>query len=497
MKTLYSVLIILYLFVFSLPIQANTSDTVFYDDIDTIHIIEGSNNIYFSNDELGISHIHFLGKGMRYISPDSFFSDSTIADINMICSNMYGIHENPDESGILKINDIYCSGIPVIEPDTSKFHTKSVIFDSFFEDAVIIDSDEKSLFVSHVITYIPVGYSKYELLYIQNKPYIIIKSNIDGTLYTEWFQLDKKNRSPLYYVWKYAAHGTVLGLKKTIYGLKEASNGTSLGLSSSGYGITTGIGKAVYNESRFFYRPSPKIEYLYDLLFDEKPIEVERNIIIYTYFFKSKKPKANVFLVHGNGGNVSTYINMIKTLVFGNYNVYVVDWRGYGKSTGTPEYNGVLKDTEFAFNDFLNQIKNDSLKVFVYGMSLGGQIATKITLDKQEDIDALILDGSLSSAQNLAIDFMPAKFIQNNMKKNGHWFNQAYVAERDIAEIENMPKLIIHSESDNIVSFYHGERLFENAREPKLFWKTNTQHIKTLEELPNETIQWMDRLLAF
>jgi alpha-beta hydrolase superfamily lysophospholipase len=53
--------------------------------------------------------------------------------------------------------------------------------------------------------------------------------------------------------------------------------------------------------------------------------------------------------------------DMILTLLSGGYNVYAIDWRGYGKSGGKPEYKGVLKDTETAFADFISLVRCDSL----------------------------------------------------------------------------------------------------------------------------------------
>lgn len=257
---------------------------------------------------------------------------------------------------------------------------------------------------------------------------------------------------------------------------------------------SSSVGKSMFNETKIFYKPSPVFEDMSDLVFNEYSIKMEDTVKIYTYSFRCKNPKADIFLVHGNGGNVSTYKNAIKALLSGNYNVYVVDWRGYGKSNGTPEYKGVIKDTEAAFAHFLSQNRKNSLKVIVYGMSLGGQMATKLTSDRQKDIDALILDGSLSSAENLARDYVPVKSVRNIMSKNAAAFNRDYIAEEDIKKIK-IPKLIIHSEIDRTVMFYHGYRLYTNAPEPKVFWTTQTSHIGTLEELPNEALDKIGQLI--
>jgi alpha-beta hydrolase superfamily lysophospholipase len=299
------------------------------------------------------------------------------------------------------------------------------------------------------------------------------------------------------------AKRTLKSLKQTLKGFNAGGKGTLKGLDAALRGSETGaecatggIGRAVFDESKMFYRPGRKMENMDKLIFEEKSIDVEKSITIYTYYFKSKAPKANIFFIHGNSGNVSTYTSMISTLISGGYNVYAADWRGYGKSTGKPDYKSVLKDTKIAFNDFLSSTRDDSLKVIVYGISIGGQIATGLVCDRQQDVDALILDGSLSSAQNLAMDFMPTGFIRNSMKRNTASFNQEYVAERDIRKIRNMPKLIIHSETDEIIAFYHGERLYENAQSPKFFWRTRTHHVGTLEELAGEAIDQIDRLCS-
>ena len=498
-------LIIILSLIFTSGLKPNELYNDFSENVDTIQIIKRNNNLYFSKSIFGVSHIHFIGKGMKCIDLDSFSKDSIKLTFNMILSNMYGIHEIPLETlERFKINDIECSNTLLFQPDTSTYHTNAVIFNSYFEDVVIeVDNENGILIANNVITYIPERCVKYDVVFIGKRPFIIAKTNIGGVLYTEWFGFDACRHSTFYRASRYTFHGIGTGAKEaargTSAGFKEATRGAGIGGKEAARGLgiaaestTTSIGQSVYNESKMFYKPSREFEDMSDFDFHEKSIIVEEGVTIYTYFFESISPKANIFLVHGNGGNVSTYKSMIKTLVSGNYNVYTVDWRGYGKSTGTPEYKGVLKDTEIAFDDFISQFEDDSLKIIVYGMSLGGQIATKLASGRLHNIDALILDGSLSSAQNLAIDFMPAEFIRNNMRKNVEMFNQDYVAEEDIKKITSIPKLIIHSEVDKIVKFYHGERLFENAPEPKFFWKTNTHHIKTLEELPEDAINKID-----
>jgi pimeloyl-ACP methyl ester carboxylesterase len=270
-----------------------------------------------------------------------------------------------------------------------------------------------------------------------------------------------------------------------------------------GFGIytyqTNEMIRAIVNndESVLYYFPSKEISRMDDLNYTEKMLNVEDSIKICTYQFKNTTQitTANIFLIHGAGGNVSSYIGMIKTLTNNGFNVYAMDWRGYGKSNGIPSYKGVLKDTEVAFLDFLKETEDDSLKIIVYGMSLGGQIAVKITKDNQNIVNALILDSSVESAQSLAIDYAPIDFLKEDARKKPEKFNQDYIAVRDIKDITNTPKLIIHSIKDKDVPFIRGENLFKAAKEPKEFWKTETDHIMILVDNPKETILKIENLI--
>jgi hypothetical protein len=126
-------------------------------DKDTIHIIKGNNNFYFSKNVFGISHFHFLGKGMKFIYGESFSQDDEEPDSDVILSALHGIHEIPaDTSKTIKINQIVCRDTNFIQPDRSAYHTNAVIFDSYFEDAVIEVNNEKEILIVHnMITYLP------------------------------------------------------------------------------------------------------------------------------------------------------------------------------------------------------------------------------------------------------------------------------------------------------------------------------------------------------
>lgn len=250
------------------------------------------------------------------------------------------------------------------------------------------------------------------------------------------------------------------------------------------------------DESKLFYYPTKDLESLDEFNASTYELIVNDSITIYTYHLKTKtKHKANVFLIHGAGGNATTYAALMKPLLNNGFSVYLSDWRGYGKSIGKPGYKAVLKDTETSFIDFINKTQKDSVKTIVYGMSLGGQLAIKITKDNQNKVDALVLEGSFESAQQIAIDYAPFEFIKRKHKNHPEKFNNVYIGSRDIQEINNTPKLIIHGINDQGVPIKHSENLFKNAKEPKIFWRNDTHHIMSLQEYPKETVKRINTLL--
>lgn len=251
------------------------------------------------------------------------------------------------------------------------------------------------------------------------------------------------------------------------------------------------------DESKLFYFPVKEVEGLGEFNYEEIPLKVEDTVTVYGYFFKPETDsiKASVFFIHGSGGNVGRYTKMIKPLVEGGFQVYALDWRGFGKSNGRPLHTNVLEDTKTAFKNMLKREDVKPTKIVVLGQSLGGQVAVRLTKEFENKIDALVLDGSVASFPTLAADFAPIEFLRKRAESNPDDFNEPYKAVEDIKDIKNTPKLIIQSSNDKVVTPVRGEMLFKNAREPKEFWQTEGEHIFTLINYPDEAIQKIENLI--
>lgn len=218
-----------------------------------------------------------------------------------------------------------------------------------------------------------------------------------------------------------------------------------------------------------------------------------KNDTIHTAFFQPKKAaKATVLFFHGAGGNISTYMYMIEPLVENDYQVYAIDFRGYGKSTGKSTHINIKDDVEVVFKKMKSNIKIKHTKLVVMGASLGCQIATYVANKYQDEVDALILDGGFASFADVAKLYAPKEahvFIDGALGK-------MYPSKNEIKEIKNMPKLIIHGKADKSIPMNQSEIVFKNAKEPKAFFVSEKGHLEALKLETGKVFKEIDKLLT-
>ncbi|EEP82851.1 conserved hypothetical protein [Uncinocarpus reesii 1704] len=119
---------------------------------------------------------------------------------------------------------------------------------------------------------------------------------------------------------------------------------------------------------------------------------------------KEVKPKLTVLVFHGNAGNIG-HRNPIAEVIgqLLNCNILMLEYRGYGLSTGTPDENGLKIDAQTGL-DYLRQLpETRETKIIVYGQSLGGAVAISLVAKNQHhgDIAGLILENTFLSIRKL------------------------------------------------------------------------------------------------
>lgn len=249
------------------------------------------------------------------------------------------------------------------------------------------------------------------------------------------------------------------------------------------------ISKAQYDDK--FYYPSKEWNKIDNIEFSEYNFTIENDTLNTVLFKPEKTPKATILFYHGAGGNISTYTSIIEPIVKANYQVFAVDFRGYGKSTGKPTHLNIANDAQFIFNEMIKQEEFNNLPIIVYGASMGTQIATKIAKDNQDKVSGLILDGTISSFTDIAVLSVPEE--QKAMIKQ--YVTSPYSAKEDIKAIENLPKLFIHSKEDASVPFIQGETVYNNASEPKELWVYEGKHLESSIKYPELLIEKIENLI--
>lgn len=222
-----------------------------------------------------------------------------------------------------------------------------------------------------------------------------------------------------------------------------------------------------YIERRSLFYPTKEIEFLpkdIGLVFEDIFFKTPDNLELNGWFVLSKDARYTILFCHGNAGNISHRLEKLKFFQELGCNIFIFDYRGYGKSKGRPSEEGLYHDARGAYNYLLSR-KIHPEQIIGYGESIGGAVI--IDLASKSSLRALIIDSSITNSKDMVKIIYP--FLP-------YWvFSSRWDALNKIRSI-TIPKLIIHSINDEIVPYKLGRKLFESAPEAKEFLKIRGGH---------------------
>ena len=216
-----------------------------------------------------------------------------------------------------------------------------------------------------------------------------------------------------------------------------------------------------YLENNGIYYPIKDIGFYpssIGLSYEETDITTEDGCNINGWFIPYPNAKYTLLFCHGNAGNIGDRIDKLDLLRRIGLNIFIVDYRGYGKSQGRPFENGFYLDAQAAYNYLLNTHNIKSEQIILYGESLG--TAVVIDLASKKKVRAVIVEGAFSRGRDMAVKIYP--FLPAFL------FSNSFDSIRKITKI-NVPKLFIHSRNDEVVPFALASKLYNTAGEPKEF----------------------------
>jgi uncharacterized protein len=204
----------------------------------------------------------------------------------------------------------------------------------------------------------------------------------------------------------------------------------------------------------------------YGLAFEPVTIATADSEKLAAWWVPHERAAGAVLIFHGNAGNIShrlDYLTMFHRL---GYSSLIIDYRGYGRSTGSPSEEGTYRDAEAAWHWLTNEGSVAAGDIVVFGESLGGAVASRLA--SRVKPRALVLASTFTSVPDLGAQvypFLPVRLISRF----------SYDSRGAIKTVE-APILIAHSRDDDIVPFAHGKALYEAAGEPRQFLEMRGGH---------------------
>jgi len=245
-------------------------------------------------------------------------------------------------------------------------------------------------------------------------------------------------------------------------------------------------------QSQMIYYPQKSITYIPEdvgLSFEDVTFITEDDVNLHGWFIPNDS-NTTVLYFHGNAGNISGRLQTIQLLHNFGLNVFIFDYRGYGKSEGRPSEQGTYKDAQAAWNYLVRvrEIENDN--IVVMGRSLGGAVTSWLAVQKKPV--ATILESTFTSAADLGADLYPWLPVRSIIKYD-------YNTLENIKQIEH-PIFMAHSKEDEIIPYQHGKTLFEASNEPKTFvelrgshgsgfWETGEKYRTALQGFLNNNVR--------
>lgn len=208
------------------------------------------------------------------------------------------------------------------------------------------------------------------------------------------------------------------------------------------------------------------------------------------------RAKATILFLHGNAQNISAHIASVAWLPSQGYNVFLLDYRGYGESQGVPQLAGVFADIEAAADYVAGRDDLHAVPLVIFGQSLGGALAITAAakLKSKIAIAAVISDSAFSSYRTIAREKMGELWFTWALQ----WplsfaFADGLSPRRYVGELSPTPLLLIHGAADITIPSAHAVALYDAARPPKELWLLpGIRHIEAFSKP-----EYRERLLAW
>lgn len=219
------------------------------------------------------------------------------------------------------------------------------------------------------------------------------------------------------------------------------------------YAVTVYLLFAVFvyfiSDQLIFPRPKPSYQDSENII----KLPTKDGTVISAVYLPNDKAEYTVLVSHGNAEDLGSLMPFLRSFAAQGFAVFAYDYQGYGTSQGTPTEKNSYADINAAYSYLTKHLHIPPQRIILYGRSLGAGVA--IDLAVRQPIAGLIIESSFVSAYRTLFKFPFLLFDKfDNLSK--------------IKKIK-VPVLIIHGKKDQVVPFWHGEYIYQQANSPKQF----------------------------
>ncbi len=219
-------------------------------------------------------------------------------------------------------------------------------------------------------------------------------------------------------------------------------------------------GVMVLMEDRFIYFPSPTVTATpqsVGLPYEDRSLTTDDGIRLHAWHIPHPEARYTAIDFHGNAGNLGDRVDRYAQWHRLGLAVFAVDYRGYGRSEGSPSEDGLYRDARAAWADITGALGIPPGRVIVVGRSLGGGPATQLALEVAPA--GLVLETPMTSIPAMARVVYP-------------WLPVSLMARTkfdNLAKIGSVksPVMVVQAEQDDVIPPWMSRRLFDAAPEPK------------------------------
>ena len=202
-----------------------------------------------------------------------------------------------------------------------------------------------------------------------------------------------------------------------------------------------------FQEKLIFFpqKLNKEYQFSFDQEFEEINIKMNDNVLLNGLLFKSDSSKGLVFYLHGNAGSLGNWCSVAKTYTDLNYDVFILDYRGYGKSDGSiNSQKQLFADLQLVYDAMKKKYSED--KIVVLGYSIGSGLAAYLASTNKPKL--LILQApyyNLTDLMSHTFPIIPTFILKYKFKTN------------EFIKVCKMPIVIFHGNQDEVI--YYGSSL--------------------------------------